>query len=170
MATLTVYPSSVSGSSWSSPSNAAALDGSNAHISMSRNTTYTLTAYFANTLPSDATITSVTVKLRGYKSSSFALATETLNGTTITLGTSESDETVSGGTSFPSSVAFVVLKTNLTSQTVYVDCIWLEIVYTVPASGTGVYKKVNGVWVEATAVYKKINGVWVEQTDTANLI
>lgn len=37
------------------------------------------------------------------------------------------------------------------------------------AAGTGLYIKVNGVYVEATIVYKKVDGVWTQQTEPKNL-
>lgn len=36
-------------------------------------------------------------------------------------------------------------------------------------TGTGIYIKQNGTFIEANAVYKKINGVWVQQTDIASI-
>lgn len=43
------------------------------------------------------------------------------------------------------------------------------IVVTYVDSGTKMYVKINGSWVEATAVYKKVNGSWVQQTDLTNV-
>ena len=37
------------------------------------------------------------------------------------------------------------------------------------ASGTGLYIKQNGAFVEANAVYKKVNGAWVQQSDPTSL-
>ena len=37
------------------------------------------------------------------------------------------------------------------------------------ATGTGLYIKQNGTFVEANAVYKKVNGAWVQQTDIASI-
>lgn len=37
------------------------------------------------------------------------------------------------------------------------------------ASGTGIYIKRNGAFVEANAVYKKVNGAWGQQTDIASI-
>ena len=37
------------------------------------------------------------------------------------------------------------------------------------ASGTGIYIKQNGAFVEANAVYKKVNGTWIQQTDIASI-
>ena len=43
------------------------------------------------------------------------------------------------------------------------------IVVTYVDSGTKMYVKINGSWVEASAVYKKVNGSWVLQTDLTNV-
>ena len=43
------------------------------------------------------------------------------------------------------------------------------IVVTYADSGTKMYVKISGSWVEATAVYKKVNGSWVQQTDLTNV-
>lgn len=37
------------------------------------------------------------------------------------------------------------------------------------ASGSTIYVKVNGSWIEGTAAYKKVNGSWVEVTDLTTL-
>lgn len=49
---------------------------------------------------------------------------------------------------------------DITSLTLYAKA-------TKKASGTGIYIKRNGAFVEANAVYKKVNGAWVQQTDIA---
>ena len=36
-------------------------------------------------------------------------------------------------------------------------------------TGTGIFLKQNGTFVEANAVYKKINGAWVKQSNPASL-
>lgn len=36
---------------------------------------------------------------------------------------------------------------------------------TVEVTGTGMYTKVNGAWVEAQNIYKKVSGAWVLQSD-----
>jgi hypothetical protein len=170
MATLTIYPTSISGSDWTNPNNALTIDSTYASVSMSKNTLYTLTANFTNSLPSGATITAISAVCRSYKSSnSVSLSVETLNGTSISIASSASDETVSVGTTFPSSITLQVEKSTLLSLSVYVDCIWLEITYAPASSGTGVYLKQSGSWNEVNSVYKKINGAWVLQTDNSNL-
>ena len=40
---------------------------------------------------------------------------------------------------------------------------------TANTTGTGIYMKQNGTFIEANAVYKKINGAWVQQTDIASI-
>ena len=40
---------------------------------------------------------------------------------------------------------------------------------TANTTGTGIYMKQNGTFIEANAVYKKINGSWVQQTDIASI-
>ena len=38
------------------------------------------------------------------------------------------------------------------------------------ASGTGLYIKQNGTFVEANAVYKKVNGAWVSDVDSCKTL
>ena len=40
---------------------------------------------------------------------------------------------------------------------------------TANTTGTGIYIKNNGTFVEANVVYKKINGAWIQQTDIASI-
>ena len=51
---------------------------------------------------------------------------------------------------------------DITSLTLYAKA-------TKKASGTGIYIKQNGAFVEVNAVYKKVNGAWVQQNNPASL-
>ena len=169
MATLTIYPTSISGSDWTSPTNALLNDELYASLTLAKKTLYSLTAYFTNTIPSGATITAISAKCRAYISNTVTFSTRTLNGTTISISRTISDSSVNVGTTFPENIV-LQLQTAYSSTDVFVDCIWLEITYTPASSGTEVYLKQSGSWNEVKSVYKKINGAWVLQTDNSNLI
>ena len=64
--------------------------------------------------------------------------------------------------------AYVTTPT-YTTESASVTYLTLYAKATANTTGTGIYIKQNGTFIEANAVYKKINGTWVQQTDIASI-
>lgn len=143
------------------------------------------------TIPTDATIDSITCNYKARVSSSstnyIAQATIQLYSGTTAKGSSKSIRTTSTdasslssdqiGTWTPAEInAGMRLRTwaqrggSRTSSNYYIYFYGadIEIEYT-EASGDKVFIKSNGSWVEVAHAYKKVNGAWVEQTDLSTL-
>lgn len=143
------------------------------------------------TIPTDATIDSITCNYKARVSSSstnyIAQATIQLYSGTTAKGSSKSIRTTSTdasslssdqiGTWTPAEInAGMRLRTwaqrggSRTSSNYYIYFYGadIEIEYT-EASGDKVFIKSNGLWVEVAHAYKKVNGAWVEQTDLSTL-
>ena len=56
-----------------------------------------------------------------------------------------------------------------TTESASVTYLTLYAKATANTTGTGIYIKQNGTFIEANAVYKKINGAWMQQTDIASI-
>lgn len=143
------------------------------------------------TIPTDATIDSITCNYKARVSSSstsyIAQATIQLYSGTTAKGSSKSIRTTSTAASSLSSTeigtwtpaeinAGMRLRTwaqrggsrTTSNYYIYFYGADIEITYT-EASGDKVYIKSNGSWVEVAHAYKKVNGAWVEQTDLSTL-
>ena len=143
------------------------------------------------TIPTDATIDSITCNYKARVSSSstnyIAQATIQLYSGTTAKGNSKSIRTTSTdasslsstqiGTWTPAEInAGMRLRTwaqrggSRTTSNYYIHFYGadIEIEYT-EASGDKVFIKSNGSWVEVMKAYKKVNGEWVEQTDLTTL-
>lgn len=142
-----------------------------------------LTGYDFSSIPSNATINSVTIKVRCMVSSTSnitAASVQACKGTT-TVGTattfrssSATTYTLSAGTWSRSDLNNLQLKFVGTSarNNAYLRVYGTEVIvdYTESAGQTEqLMLKVNGTWTPVQTIYKKINGTWVEQTDLANL-
>ncbi len=143
------------------------------------------------TIPTDATIDSITCNYKARVSSSstsyIAQATIQLYSGTTAKGSSKSIRTTSTAASSLSSTeigtwtpaeinAGMRLRTwaqrggsrTTSNYYIYFYGADIEIEYT-EASGDKVFIKSNGSWVEVAKAYKKVNGAWVEQTDLSTL-
>lgn len=143
------------------------------------------------TIPTDATIDSITCNYKARVSSSstsyIAQATIQLYSGTTAKGSSKSIRTTSTaasslsssqiGTWTPAEInAGMRLRTwaqrggsrTTSNYYIYFYGADIEIEYT-EASGDKVFIKSNGSWVEVAKAYKKVNGAWVEQTDLTTL-
>ena len=143
------------------------------------------------TIPTDATIDSITCNYKARVSSSstsyIAQATIQLYSGTTAKGSSKSIRTTSTAASSLSSTeigtwtpaeinAGMRLRTwaqrggsrTTSNYYIYFYGADIEIEYT-EASGDKVFIKSNGSWVEVAKAYKKVNGAWVEQTDLTTL-
>lgn len=143
------------------------------------------------TIPTDATIDSITCNYKARVSSSstnyIAQATIQLYSGTTAKGSSKSIRTTSTeasslsstqiGTWTPAEInAGMRLRTwaqrggsrTTSNYYIYFYGADIEIEYT-EASGDKVFIKSNGLWVEVAHAYKKVNGAWVEQTDLSTL-
>lgn len=143
------------------------------------------------TIPTDATIDSITCNYKARVSSSstnyIAQATIQLYSGTTAKGSSKSIRTTSTdasslssdqiGTWTPAEInAGMRLRTwaqrggsrTTSNYYIYFYGADIEIEYT-EASGDKVFIKSNGSWVEVAHAYKKVNGDWVEQTDLSTL-
>ena len=196
MATARLVPSA-----YSTSGSASVSDASNMYTNTDSDTYATLTASAKDTgtyyvyikgfnfgsIPSGATVSSFTVKIKGYESrnstgSSYAPCL--VNGTSTISGATASDSfhssidtlTISTGSMSWSTlsgygsnlgVRVPIKRSNKNQQAyVYVYGVEIEVTYTEPVVETDkLYIKVNGSWVEASAVYKKVSGSWVQQSD-----
>lgn len=139
-------------------------------------------------IPSDATVSSFTVKLRGRASGGYNSAMYLAHGTTtITNATatqlpnssSASTRTFANGSlTWAQIVGYgdtfgirINCRRNAKNTTsyYYIYGAEIDVTYTVPVVTDKVYYKTGGTWVEASKAYKKVNGVWVEQTDIEHM-
>lgn len=143
-----------------------------------------------SSIPSDAEVSSFTVKIRGRASGAYnaslylahgtttisnATATQFPNSTTVTTRTftipsSLTWATVSGyGSNFGIRVNCRRNARN-TQSYYYIYGAEIDVTYTVPTPATDqIFFKNNGAWVAASKVYKKQNGIWVEQSDLTSV-
>lgn len=143
-----------------------------------------LRGFNIGSIPTGATVSSFTVKLRGrasggYNSSMYlAHGTTTISGATATqLPNSPSAATrtfANGNLTWAQIVGYgadfgirINCRRNARNTTsyYYIYGAEIDVTYTEPVVSDKVYFKQNGTWTEASKAYKKINGVWVEQAD-----
>lgn len=202
MTTARLVPStySVDSSSYvsvSNPSNMYAnTDSTNyatlthSHKSTSAHYVY-IKGFNLTSIPSNATVSSFTIKVKGYESSmstSSSYAPRLVNGTTeISSTTASSNFSTSTNTiTIPTGsltwsqitgygsdfgVAIPLRRNNKnTTGYVYIYGVEIEVTYTEPVvDNDKIYFKLNGTWTEAVKVYKKVNGSWVEQSDLTTI-
>lgn len=151
-----------------------------------------LNGFNLTSIPNTATVSSFTVKVRGYESSLSTSTTSTylcclVNGTSAISGTTASENWSSSaktitiptgsltwsqiygyGSDF--GIRLCYRRSNKNQQgTLYIYGAEIEVTYTDGGSTNKMFLKVNGSWVQASKVYKKVNGSWVEQSDLTNV-
>lgn len=139
-----------------------------------------------SSIPSDAEVSSFTIKIRGRASGSYnsamylAHGTSTISGATATQFPNSSTVTTRTFT-IPNTLTWATVSGYGSNFGIRVNCrrnarntqsyyyiygAEIDVTYTVPTPTTEqILFKDNGVWVAATKVYKKANSVWVEQSD-----
>ena len=139
-----------------------------------------------SSIPSDAEVSSFTIKISGRASGAYnsamylAHGTSTISGATATQFPNSSTvttrtftipdtltwDTVSGyGSNFGIRINCRRNAKN-TQSYYYIYGAEIDVTYTVPTPVTDkILFKDNGAWVTATKVYKKQNGIWVQQSD-----
>lgn len=198
MATIRLVPSTyyLSSSSYLSVSNA-----SNMYANTDSTTYATVTNTRSNTssyyiylrgfnfddVPSGATVTGFTVKLKARQSGAntstsycpyLATGTSTLSGCkssvitsseqTFTFNCSLDWDTISGyGSNFGIRIN-CRRASRYTTSYIYIYGAEIEVTYTLSGSET-LYFKNGSTWTAATAVYKKVNGAWVLQSDLSTV-
>lgn len=195
MATATLIPSAY----YVSSTYLTVADETNMYHDTS-NTTYTTitntnasTSYYyfylrgfnIGSIPSDAEVSSFSVKIRGRASGAYnakmylahgtttitdASATALPNSSTVTTRTfTNGDLTWADIVSYGSDFGIRInCRRNAKNTTAWwrVYGAEIDVTYTVPVPQTDkLYFKNNGSWVEASKAYKKVNGIWVEQGD-----
>lgn len=141
-----------------------------------------LRGFDISSIPSNATVNSFTIKLRGRASGAYNSAMYLCNGTStianatatqIPNSSSAATRTFANGSltwaqivSYGSNFGIRInCRRNAKNTQSYYYIYGAEIIvdYTMPA-GNAAYIKTLGQWVAATHVYKKISGAWTEQT------
>lgn len=143
-----------------------------------------------SSIPSDAEVSSFTIKIRGCASGAYnsamylahatttitgATATQFPNSTTVTTRTFTIPDTLTWATVSGYGSDFGIRincrrNARNTQSYYYIYGAEIDVTYTVPTPTTEqILFKDNGAWVAATKVYKKANGIWVEQSDLTNV-
>lgn len=143
-----------------------------------------------SSIPSNAEVSSFTIKIRGRASGAYnsamylahgtttitgATATQFPNSTTVTTRTFTIPDTLTWATvsGYGSNFGIRVncrRNARNTPSYYYIYGAEIDVTYTVPTPTTEqILFKDNGAWVAATKVYKKANGIWVEQSDLTNV-
>ena len=149
--------------------------------------TYVFYKFDLSSIPSDATIDSVSCTAKGYISTTsffyinsatmqMYYGTGTAKGSSVSLSTSASEHTISCGTWTRAElndcrIRIYAKRSTFSASTARTQRFYgatLTVIYTI-ASGEQFMIKQNGSWIQVSKVYKKINGSWVEQTDLSNL-
>ena len=200
MATATLIPSTYHVTS----SKLTVADESNMYADVSSTTYGTVTNTDASTsyyyfflrgfnigsIPSDAEVSSFSVKIRGRASGAYNASLYLCNGTTTisnaTATALPNSSTVTTRTfTIPSTLTWATIVGYGSDFGIRINCrrnaknttAWwrvygaeIDVTYTVPVPQTDkLYFKDNGSWVEANKAYKKVNGIWVEQSDLTNV-
>ena len=195
MATATLIPSTY----YASSAYLTLEDENNMYADVSSTTYATLTNTDASTsyyyfylrgfnfsaLPSNAEVSSFSVKIRGRASGGYNASLYLCNGTTTISGATATalpnSSTVTTRTlTIPSSLTWATVVGYGSNFGIRINCrrnaknttAWwriygaeIDVTYTIPAPANQILYKDNGAWVTASKVYKKANGVWVEQAD-----
>lgn len=144
-------------------------------------------------IPSNATVTSFSVKIKCYKNSyqrtgknyrpklassnniNNVIADTTLDedittttgGTVYTIPTGNLTWSTLSGYGENFSVVIPLSSTSSSRPYVYVYGVEIEVTYTEGGGSTPkIYVKNNGTWTQYSKVYKKVNGSWVEQNSS----
>lgn len=139
-----------------------------------------------SSIPSNAEVSSFTIKIRGrasgaYNSSMYlahgtstisgATASQFPNSTTVTTRTFTIPNTLTWATISGYGSDFGIRvncrrNSRNTQSYYYIYGAEIDVTYTVPTPATEqILFKDNGAWVVAAKAYKKVNGIWVEQSD-----
>lgn len=181
------YTTSSSSVSVSNPDRMYADTGSTTYATLTHSNKST-TAYYVylsgfdfTGIPSGATVTSFTVRVKGYESSlstSSSYAPCLVNGTSAISGTTASSNFGSsastitvptgsltwGGLSDYGSnlgIRLSIMRSNKNKQgTLYIYGAEIEVTYMLPGEGPFLYVKSNGSWVQVQRAYVKSNGSW----------
>lgn len=200
MATATLIPSAY----YVSSTYLTVADETNMYHDTS-NTTYTTitntnasTSYYyfylrgfnIGSIPSDAEVSSFSVKIRGRASGAYNAKMYLAHGTTTITDASATalpnSSTVTTRTfAIPDTLTWEDIAGYGSDFGIRINCrrnaknttAWwrvygaeIDVTYTVPVPQTDkLYFKNNGSWVEANKAYKKVNGIWAEQSDLTNV-
>ena len=140
------------------------------------------TGFDFSAIPTNATIVSVTIKVKCMVSSTSYITSASVQAYkgNSAVGSSNNFRTTTATTYTLTSgtwsrtdldnlkIYFTATRGN-TNSTCYMRIYGMEVTVVWDAPTEQLYTKVNGSWVEVSAVYKKVNGVWVEQSDLANI-
>lgn len=192
--TMTALASSNTGSTFNSLTNIANAYTNTSSTTYARLNTPTRTSgtyliYFTgfdfSSIPSDAVINSVTIKVKAMINSTSYIGSayvQAYNGTTA-VGSQTSYRTTSATTYTLSSgtwtraeldnmrVMFNINRTNTKNNQAYARIYGIEVIVDWSRNPNSTYLtlKENGSYVDIMSVYKKINNVWVLQTDLENV-
>lgn len=188
MTTVRLIPStyylSSSNLSISSASNMYANTDSTSYATIT-NTSKSTSSYYLyirgfdfDTVPSNANVTGITIKLKAYHSGGNTSTIYCYDGTsqvssagsTTALGTSASVHTFTNttiswdtlkgyGSDFGIRINCRRSKRNTTAH-IYVYGAEIEVTYTLPSEQPELYVKQNGSWVQVQTAYKKVSGSW----------
>lgn len=194
MATLTAIASGYTGSSnftisSSYPISRAYNNTSNTtygRLTLSSRNGYSgiyFTGFDFSSIPSDATITGITAKVKVRVSSTSyvtSMTAQLYNGTTA-KGSSTSCRSTTASTYTIASpgtwtrpeldnlrIYFYGKRSNGSTSPTF-DIYGMEVTVTYTASEAMMYYKDNGTWKAASKVYQKVNGVWQEVTDLSTI-
>lgn len=135
-------------------------------------------------IPSNAIISSITVKFKGMVNSTTYVSTATVQasyGTSVRgsatnfRSTTATVYTLSVGTWTRAELdnfrLYISAKAANNNNTKYIRVYGMEVSVTwdVPVETDALYIKIDGVYKEASNVYKKQNGVWMEVTDLSTI-
>lgn len=195
MASVTVYPASydstnysyasvVSGYALTVPIGKGSTNTSMCRVNLktgSRATSYLFYKFDLSAIPSNATIDSVTCKVKCYinQTNSNRVATRqvqmyygtsTAKGTAATMSTSTTALTITAGTWTRAELndcrirLYAARGTQNTTTTYYMGLYGADVTvtYTEASTGSKFMIKQSGSWKTATKVYKKVNGAWQE--------
>lgn len=195
MATATLIPSSY----YSSSTYLSLTNEHNMYTDISSTTYATLTNTNASTsyyyfyirgfnfsdIPSNAEVSSFSIKIRGrasgaYNSSLYlcngtstisnATATQLPNSTTVTTRTFTIPSTLTWATIVGYGNDFGIRincrrNAKNTQSYYYIYGAEIDVTYTIPTPSNQLFFKDNNSWIAVTKAYKKENGVWIQQTD-----
>ena len=193
MATVTALASNNTGrTGYGSPTNIAnaytdTTSTNYAQLPLAKNSTCGIyfTGFDFSSIPSNASITGITVKFKGCVTSTTsnivssatvqAYANTTAKGSSTSFkSTTVSVYELSVGTWTRAELdtlrIYVYTKcSNKASSSYYTRVYGMEVTVTYEEITQMLYYKNNGTWVPATKVYQKVSGAWVEVTDLSTI-
>lgn len=141
------------------------------------------TGFDVSSIPSNATINSISVKMKSMVSSTSyvtAFTFQAYNDTTA-MGTATTARSTSATTYTLSNVGtwtramldnfriYVSGKKSNVNNTAYARIYGIELIVTYEVPVEQMYIKDSGAWKTVSAVYKKVNGAWIEQSNLASV-